>query len=232
MLNQNTRQVLQQLSAINNSMIISYPITAVIMGKHIQAFLDVSKLNEEEFNEIGVFNFAELNSVINVIENEDITNDKGMLTIKNDTNSIKYGTTNIDIIENDCRAKVELLDKIKSNTVVMSFDLPLKELDRIKKMSGLLKELSDLIITSSSAGISLMVTSKERSANNYTSVVQGDVQEETSMALVMDTINKLPASNFKVSIYKSSKGTPIALFESTNVEGLSIIVAAKADSGI
>lgn len=232
MLNQNTRNVLSQLSAINNSMIISYPITTVIMGKNIQAFLDLEKMGETQFEEIGVFNINEFNSVINVIENPTIENNNGTLTIKNDSTSIKYGTTSIDIIESECRGNSELIEKIKQNDVVMSFELTSKDLDRIKKMSGLLKDLSDLVITSNASNVNVTVTSKERSSNNYSVNFVGTVNEETSMSLVMDVVNKLPSSAFTVTIYKSKKGSLVSVFESINVPGLSVVLSAKAHSSV
>jgi len=232
MLNTNTRAVLSQLGAINNSMIITYPITTVIMGKNMQAFLDVRKLDEEPFEEIGVFSINEFNSVINVIDNPVIENQNGTLLISNENTSIKYGTTSIDIIESECRGKPGLLEKIQTNpdnTKVLSFELSVKELDRLKKMSGLLKDLSDLVITGEGDTVNLKVTSKEKSSNNYTVNIEGEVNEEVSMRLVMDVVNKLPASNYSVSIYKSAKGSLVSVFTSTNVEGLSIVLSAKAD---
>jgi len=231
MLNQNTRAVLSQLGAINNSMIITYPVTCVIMGKNMQAFLDVSKIGEEQFDEIGVFNINEFNSVINVIEDPTIENNNGILTISNNSTSIKYGTTSIDIIESDCRGNPALLGRIKDterNTEVLSFDLSLKELDRLKKMSGLLKDLSDLVISTDGSKVNIKVTSKEKSSNNYSVALDANVNEEASMTIIMDIINKLPSSNYNVTIYKSAKGSLVSVFTSTNVEGLDIVIAAKA----
>ena len=233
MLNNNTRAVLSQLGAINNSMIISYPITTVLMGKNMQAFLDLRKLDEEGFEEIGVYNINELNSVINVIDTPDITNENGILTIKNDSRSIRYGTTSIDIIENDCRGKPELLDKIRSdkNVNVLNFEMSAKDLDNIKKMSGLLKDLSDLEIsgnTENPENILLTVKSKEKSSNNFTMNLTGTVNENASMLLLIDIVNKLPSSAYNVNIYKSVKGSLIAIFSSINVDGLEIVLASKA----
>jgi hypothetical protein len=231
MLNNNTLQVLAQLGAINNSMIITYPVTTVIMGKNIQAFLNLEKLGETEFDEIGVYNISEFNSVINVIDNPTIENESGVLTISNDKSSIKYGTTSIDIIESECRGNPELIDKIKTNENVMSFTIGVKDLDKIKKMSGLLKDLSELNLSGSNEGkdkVTLKVTSKEKSSNNYSIILDGEVNENVDMTLIMDVVNKLPASEFKVTIYKSKKGSLVSVWDSVNVEGLSIIISAKA----
>jgi hypothetical protein len=228
MLNSNTRTVLKQLSAINPSMIITYPVTTVIMGKSIQAFLDLEQLKEDKFDEIGLFNISEFNSIVEVIENPVITNDDGVLTIKNDKSSIKYGSTSIDIIESECRGNPELINKIKQNTKVLEFELSAKELDNIKKMSNLLKELSDLVIMSKGSEIEICIKSVEKSSNNYTVSFEGEVTEDVQMSLVMDMVNKLPSSSFKVSVYKSKKGSLLAVFSSVNVPGLDIVISAKA----
>jgi len=229
MLNKNVREILVQLGQINQSQIITYPVTTIMLGKSIQAFLDVAKLGETEFEEIGVFDIAQLNSVISVLDEPAITNDNGTLTIKSKGQSIKYGTTNIDIIESECRGKPDLLDRITgNNTLVMSFEIDAKELGRIKQMSGLLKELSDLVISSNEGKITLEVTSTEKSSNNYSVEVPGSIHEEIKMSLIMDAVKKLPNSGFKVQVYKSKKGSLVAVFESTNVEGLNIVISPKA----
>ena len=73
--------------------IISHPVTVIKMGRAIQAFLDVSKdsdkgCKEEKFDEFGVYVINELNSVINIIDKPEISIDKGLLTIKNELNSL------------------------------------------------------------------------------------------------------------------------------------------------
>jgi hypothetical protein len=236
MLNQKTREILGALGAINQSQIISYPVTVVKMGKSIQAFLDVSSTadngcQEEEFEEIGVYVINELNSVIGVIDNPEITNDNGMLTIKNSTSSIQYGTTPLDIIESESRGNPAVIDNVMNperNTKLLSFDLGNKDLDKIKKMSGLLKNLTDLKIETANGKIELKVTSKEKSSNNFSIVTEGEIVEDTSMLLLMDSINKLPSSDYRVHIYKSSKGSLVGVFESQDVNGLRILVSAKA----
>ena len=244
MLNRNTREILGQLGTINQSQIISYPVTVVKMGKSIQAFLDVSMpapkdkndtargCGEEEFEEFGVYSISELNSVIGVIDNPEITNDNGTLTITNGENSIKYGTTSLDILESESRGKPDIINNVKNperNTKVMSFDLDVKNLDKIKKMSGLLKNLSDLKIKGAENKITMTVTAGEKSSNNFVLNTTGTINEDIEVTLLMDSVNKLPASSYKVDIFKSGKGTLIAVFNSSNVDGLNILVSSKAE---
>jgi hypothetical protein len=95
-------------------------------------------------------------------------------------------------------------------------------------MSGLLKNLTDLKIEAKDDKINLTVTAKEKSSNNFSITADGEIIEELSMLLLMDSVNKLPSSDYKVQIFKSSKGSLVAVFESIDVDGLKILVSSKA----
>jgi len=248
MLNTTTRKVLVSLGQINQSQIITYPVTVIKMGKSIQAFLDVSKqapadkndthkgCGEEPFEEIGVYQISELNSTFNLIDDADIvdvSNDNGILTIKGKDSVTTYNTVSIDLIESEARGNPEMIDKVKNperNTKVMEFDITSKNLETIKKASSILKDLSDLIISGNSedSKIDIKVTSKEKSSNSFRLALNGDVNEDISITLVMDYINKLPASDYSVQVYKSARGSLVAVFESKNIDGLDIIISSKA----
>jgi len=250
MLNTTTRKVLGSLGQINQRQIISYPVTVIKMGKSIQAFLDVSKqapvdkndeehkgCGEEPFEEIGVYQISELNSTFNLIDDADIVdviNDNGILTIKGNDSVTTYNTVSIDLIESEARGNPEMIKKVKNperNTKVMEFDITSKNLDTIKKASSVLKDLSDLIISGNSdeSKVEVRVTSKEKSSNSFKIMLDGNVNEEViKITLVMDYINKLPASDYSVQVYKSSKGSLVAVFESKNIDGLDIIISSKA----
>jgi len=236
MLNEKTREILGQLGNINQTQIISYPVTVVKMGKSIQAFLDLSKKDEkgcaeEPFEEFGIYTISELNSVINVIEKPEISLENGTLIIKNEKSKTTYKTTPIDLIESKARGNADLINRMKDETrnkKVLTFELSAKELNNVKKMSSLLKELSDLKIIAKDGEIGLLVTSVEKSSNTYKLNIQGKINEELEMTLLMDSVNKLPISDYEVSIVKSKKGSLVAIFTSLDVSGLDIVLTSKA----
>jgi len=239
MLNKETLGILKQLGQINQEQIITYPRTTIILGKAIQAFLDVDKLGEEEFEEIGIYDINQLYSVVGVIEKPEITYNDRFLEIKSSTTSEKtrYGTTQVEIIESSTRGNPDLVDRIRTNTEVLSFDITTDELNKFKTMSSLLKNLSDLSIESKGDEVTLTVKSVEKSTNSYNKTFKGDVKEEISMLLVMDIIKKLPNSDYKVTVFKSKKGSLVAVWDSKDIKSkdendkstvLSIVTAAKA----
>lgn len=228
MLNKNTKAVLSALSAINTQAIISYPITGIKMGNNVQAFFNMTKLGEEEFQEFGIFNIPELLSTVGVIgDDANITMESGVMTIANDNSSIRYGTTNIGIIEDECRTKTDMVDRIKTNENVVNFELPQSELEKLKKVSGVLKDLTDLSIETKDDAIVVTVQGKEKSSNNIAIKLAGEVLGEVSLKIVMANINKLPNGSYNVSVYKSAKGSLITVFQSQGVDGLNIVIAAK-----
>jgi len=231
MLNKNTKNVLSALSAINTQAIITYPVTGIKMGNNIQAFFNLEKLGEASFEEFGIFNIPELLSTIGVIgEDADIDLTSGILTISNDNSNIRYATTNISLIEEEARTKLDMVDRIKTNELVATFELPAGELDKLKKVSGVLKDLTDLSIDCAkdeSDVITLTAQGKEKSSNNIAIKFNGVVNSEVQLKIVMSNLSKLPNTSYNVSVFKSNKGSLISLFESQDVDGLAVVISSK-----
>ena len=82
-LNNKTLKVLQSLSLVNNSVIMSYPIVCVKDGKSVQAFFDVSKLGEEEFQEFGIYGISDFLSAVSLVTDPSIQLDGTVLRISN-----------------------------------------------------------------------------------------------------------------------------------------------------
>jgi len=231
MLNQKTRKILVQLGNINQTQIISYPVTVVKMGGSIQAFLDISKetgCNESEFEELGIYNINELSSVIDVIENPEISSKNGILTIKNQNYKTTYATTSIDLIESQVRGNPDLISRIRKNKKILSFKLESKDLNNINKMCSLRRNLSDLKIISKNNKIILSVTSIEKSSDSFNINIQGECEDDSEMTLLIDSVNKLPISDYSVDIFKSEKGSLVAVFSSLDIDTLDIILTSKA----
>ena len=198
------------------------------MGTNVQAFFDMTKLGEAEFEEFGIFNIPELLSTVAVIgDDATITMDAGVMTISNDNSSIRYGTTNLGVIEDECRTKTDMVQRIQGNANVVNFELPQTELEKLKKVAGVLKDLTDLNVQTEDGAVVLTVQGKEKSSNNIAIKFPAEVFEETQLKVVMSNINKLPGGSYNVSVFKSAKGSLICLFESQGVDGLSIVIAAK-----
>lgn len=227
MLNKVTRKILGDLGAINQSMIITYPITVVKAGMSMQGYVDLSKLGEEEFTEFGIYNINSLNSVINVIDNAEVELDGKILLVKGSNSNISYTTTAVNIIESECRGDPGLIDRIKNNTVILSTSLEAKELDKIKKTSSLL-DTKELSIKCSNEDVSFICQSKEKSSNKYEVKVKGECTDPVEVIITMEMINKIPNANYDIKMHKSVKGNIIVVLDDKDKPGLSIVVSAKS----
>jgi len=230
MLNQNTRKVISSLAQINNSQIISYPVTLVKSGTNMQAFLDMTKLDEEEFNKVGFFSVTEFLSITDIVEDAQIeANEAGTITIKNSNTSVTYNSTNIKMLEEaGCSGNFDLIDKIKSNETIASFKLLNVELNKIKKMSGLLKSMIIFRLTGNGSDVVVSLEGTEKSSNNYAVTFDDEASSsEFVMDVNMSNINKLPGSDYDVTVHRSTKGSIIVVFSSINVPGLNIFCTEK-----
>jgi hypothetical protein len=227
MLNKVTRKILGDLSSINQSMIISYPTTVVKTGQSLQAYIDLDKFGEDAFEEIGIYNINELNSVINVIDNAEVELDGKVLKVKGTKSNISYTTTSIGIIETECRGNPDLIERIKNNTLVLSTSLEGKELEKVKKTSSILGT-SDLVVKGSDNVISLIAQSKEKSSNKYEVSLDGSTVENVEMIIPMEMINRIPNGSYDMKVYKSAKGSLVSILEDKDRPGLSIVVSARS----
>ena len=228
MLNKKTLKVIQSLNQISNKAIFSYPVTCVREGKSIQAFLDMSKLDEEEFESFGIFSLSDFLSAISLIDNPEITLKEKAIDIKDGKSSVVYRTSPIELLEDECQCDLELLDRVKSNPKIGEFALSADEFKNLKIASNTLKDLPDLLISNTKSGISLKIIGREKSSNSFETIIEGKADEDFNLIANLALLKKVPNGDYKVEIFKSLKSeSRILLFKSENIESLEILFAVK-----
>lgn len=228
MLNKKTLKVIQSLNSISNKVIFDYPLTCIRDGKTVQAYLDMSKLGEDEFESFGIYSLSDLLSAVSLIENPEITLNSKTLKIFNNKSSVTYNTSSIELLEEDCGSDYSLIQRVKSNTKIGEFELSSNDFKDIKIASNALKDLPDLHISNSKSGISLKISGKEKNSNTYETIVDGKSEEDFNLIANLNFLKKIPTGNYLVEIYKSQKGdSRILLFTSKDIESLEILLAIK-----
>lgn len=165
MLNKNTRSVLKVLSPINKSAIISYPITGIKNDTgSLFAFFNTELFGEPEFSEFGLMDTSEISTLIDTI-GEDISYDAPVITVSNETSKINYFTSKVELLEDLCRTKVEMLKTTDEGTPFLEFELSDVELQEIKKVQSVLKTLDVFEVSSQNGKIEVSVTSTSKSSN-------------------------------------------------------------------
>jgi len=238
MLDERTRKVIQSLTAINRKMIFTYPRMTIRKGDHVQAFIDLDKLGEGEFKEFGMYDFTDFAGSISMdkkptIEGVDIGNNKQVLHIKDEsTNGLtKYVTSDIDMLTaGGCRGNLDLPERMLDetrNTRVLEFEITRDQFDILRKKAKHFKMTDVVIKASKEDKITMGVRGVEDSTNDYIITFDGSVFEDIQLNLDIELVDILPNGSYKIVVIKSQKGTPMPIFISTTIEGLSIVVARK-----
>lgn len=209
MLNETTRANIELLSGLSDSMIISYPITSVVMNDHFKAFINISE-KEDTFEEFGVFSYLEMNQVANIIDDAEISRDNIFIVVENERTEIRYATTPVDMIEEDCRGDYNEVEEARKGKKVASFELPAGILSKIKRAAKVFTNLTNLKITSGEAGeVALTVTSNTASRNDYHINTAGEVPAGFNLSVLVELVDKLPNIDYEVDIYDTADGTKI-----------------------
>lgn len=230
MLNKNTREILNSLTKINNSIIVSYPVTSVIFGKSIQSYLDLSKMDEQEFKEFGIYAYDKFNNILKIFKEPEINIKDNTLEIIEDKFSLNFATARVSLLENDCRGNYELINKIKKNKEVFNFKLTLEHFSKIKKVVSTLDSLEDFKMETNSENNSIKIKmfSLQSSIDSFEFDVNENlnIYENSSIILLIENLMKIPVGEYNIRIFKSEKGNYITLFESLEAP-LEIIIAPK-----
>jgi hypothetical protein len=231
LLNKNTNIVISQLKDISESIIFSYPITGVSdSNKTILAFIDLQKMNVEDFQEFGIIKFKELLDLLAIAGDEaDATLKDGILYIQSENISCKYFTTNIPSIEH-CRGSLKTLAATEKALSSLSFVFSAGDLDKIKKASALFK-FEDLIVYSEDDKIILKVAKQDQMSSNdfKISIPGGSIINNICAMLSVENLKKIPVGSYNVKVLQNpnNPNSVIIRFDSVNVEGLVFLIATK-----
>jgi hypothetical protein len=232
MLNSKSQAILTELSAISTATVLKYPITGIKdPSKSMLAFIDLSEFGEESFEDYGIFNLPEFMQVINLVDDAKIELDNGVIGISNDSSSIKYYTTNTDLLEETYAANPKVRDNITKAFTACNFTLDEKTLDKLKKTSSLMK-LEHLVVNSVGDNVSLEITDTSmQSSNNFKlNVPANEANEDSRIVLKMELLRKLPASNYEVKVAKNATtGSYITMFSSKDIPTLDIVILVVAE---
>ena len=231
-LNQKTLKVLQSLNAIHNSVIVSYPVTCMRESKSIQAYLNLEKLGQTEaFEEFGIYDLTSFLSAVSLISEPSIQKNDNTIVIRNSNSAVSYRTSNIELLEEENRGDVSIIDRVRKNTKIGEFDLSVDDFKQIKIASNTLKDLPDLSISSAGEDsyVCLEIFGKERSSNTFEMFIKGNYDEDSKIVVTLSLLKRLPNSNYKVEIFRNNKNdAKILLFTSTDVDGLEILLSAAS----
>lgn len=232
-LNENTRNVLSQLTEINKICVIDYPITSFKSESGtVYAFFSTKDMGEDEFDTFGIFNVQELLQVINLDEDTSTTLDNNIINITGKNSSIKYTTTDLGILGDYTKIKPTVLQKTKAVDTVLEFELSSENFTQIKKASDVFKNLEDLIISNTGESITVEVgesNKKIKNSNSYKLKLNGTSTKDNEVSINVKNLKMIPNGNYVVQVkYNKDKDAYRILMTSKDIDSLEFIIAIQS----
>ncbi len=226
MLNQETRDILKQVTKIGNSAVLRYPISTITNAdKSIIAFIDTST-TDEEFEDIGLFYFNEFLSLVDFYENPTVSYSNGTITIDADDGVQHYQTTEISRLKS-VDAPPQLLEKMESIEAVAKMSISAEDIERAKKIGSLAKSDS-FVIQGDGEEINLIVCKIDDNgniSNDSGMIVEGESSEAIKIELKLSNIDKLPSHDYTVSVILNPKSKNYVTIWEANDAPIKIVIS-------
>jgi hypothetical protein len=227
MLTKETRNLLKSVSGISSTAVIEYPITPICpQDKSVIAFVDVSETESQEFNKFGAYFLTELLSVLDYFDDANVDLRDNVLHISGVDGSCEYETTELSVIEGKFYVDPTKYQAMKNANSVMEFDLSKEMMQKINKLSGLLK-LNHLVIDfrDKSEIILTNFTEMDKYQNPTRLNINVEVNERYAIVIDVRSFQTVPVDDYKARIIISPKGNlTILLMSQTKPIGIVVSI--------
>ena len=234
MFNKEVINVLTQINGITNSVILKYPKTvAVAETQDMMVSFDISKLDSDEFQDIGLKDsLGNLLSLFKLFpEERDIEIVGSSIHVSSDNISSEYPTDNIALMDAYDKDPAQI-DKTEAAPSVASFDMSTDDIKQIKQATGVFKDLSEVIFVSIDGDmkISLGATNKFNARSNTFSVTKpADTSKEFEIKIPVENFKMIPLSDYTIDVkYNSARDSYRILLTNKSLDDFKILMTVKA----
>ena len=233
MFNKNMIDVLTQINGIADSIILKYPRTiAVSEQRDIIVSCDVSKLDGEEFSDIGIMNLADFLNIFKLFpDGSDCSMLGNTINISSDNTSSTFIVDNTSLMD-AYEQSPEQFTKTEEAPSVATFDLTQDDIKKLKSASGVFKTLDELMIASQDGDIKLSLAatgSYNARSNTFDIMKQASTTKEFEIKIPVENFKKLPVSDYEVQVkYNSSMDHYRLLILNKSLEGFKILMSIIA----
>ena len=200
MLNKNTRDILQAVNNMTNSMIISYPVTTFTNDKKtILGNINFEDI-DEGWNEFGIMDLNSFLNSLNILEDPTITQKDVFIKADDSNSSIEFVTSYPSILE-DFTTNPDIISRTVAADSILEVEIDSDLFSKIKKGSSVFKSLLDLFIIKEGDKIYLKTGNKEsytRTQNSYTFYLDPSIDkgEDFEIVIPIENFLSLPAMKF------------------------------------
>jgi hypothetical protein len=211
MLNENSIEVLNSISSITNSAIISYPVTTITNDKrNIYGNIDFSKIDEDAWKDFGIMDLSSFLNAISILETPTIEQDDIYIRANDPNSKIEFVTSYPSTLE-DFSADPDIVSTAALAPSILEVDIDTNLITKIKKGSSVFKNLRDLFIVKEGDKVYLKSGNKEtfnRTQNSYTVFLDPtlDKGNDFEIAIPIENFLSLPSMDFSMKIkYNEAK---------------------------
>lgn len=234
MFNSNTLDVLQSINQITNSVILEYPVSVFVAETgDIQVYWDISKVDPEEFPNIGLMDslsdFLQLFKLFP--EDRTVNIEDNVISVKSGRSASTLITSNLvlmDVFKRDA-TQFERTEEVPSVAV---FDIEVEDMKQIKSASGVFRDLTEVIITSKDGDVEVSLGATNRfgaRSNTYSVVKDAETTKEFEIKIPVENFKVLPNSNYEVQIkYNEKRDSYRILMINKSLDGLKLMLSTKA----
>lgn len=233
MFNKNVIDTLKSISSITESLVLKYPDTYAISSERtFLVKLPISQLDQDQFNDIG-FNHS-LNDFLSLLNLFDL--DKVNVTQENDIIYLKSDDTNASFITDDISLLEQYnidgsqIERTKQCDTIATFTLNTTDIDKFKKASSALKNLTDLVFESKDGKLTMYLANTaiiNSKSNTYSLDKTAQTSKEFCVTLLMADFAKIPVTEYDVEIKynaNAKRNNYRMLLKSKTLENFEIVV--------
>ena len=231
MINQNVITALQSINPITNTVVLKYPTTVVNSSAgDIIAKIDISELDSEQFDDLGVFDLGEFLNVFKLFgEDRSVKVQDKNIIIEEGTTSVNYISTNISLLD-AFNKKPDMFEKTEAVPTAAEFNLTEDVIKQIKQASGVFKDLTEVIVESKDGEIKVTLGSTNSfnaKSNGFSIVVPAETSKEFTIKVPSENFNTIPVSNYNFLVkYNSAKDAYRIILKNTEIN-MDILLAVK-----
>jgi hypothetical protein len=233
MFNKDVINVLSQINAVTNSVILKYPQTvAVSESQDMMLLFDVSTLDSDSFEPVGLKDsLSDFLGLFKLFPEDRTVSIEG-----NTVNVSCAGTSSTYIMDNialmDAYDKsADQFEKTEQVPSVATFDLSTGDIKNIKSATGVFKDLSEVLFTSKDGDVmvSLGATNKFNAKSNTFSVTRSaSTTKEFEIKIPVENFKMLPVSDYLVEVkYNSARDSYRILLKNKSLDGFKVIMSVK-----
>ena len=217
MLNKSFINTLNKLNSITDKVILRYPVTTVSSDAgDMIANIDVSALDSDHFEEIGIYELSKFISLVSLFGEYSVKRQENELIISSDNNTAVYLTSDIFLLKHNDKS-ADVITRLDSFPTVAEFDLDLNTIKNFNKASSIFGDLEGLNFKSEDSNITVSLTKINRfesSGNSYTKTFRDCSQKNFDLNIATANFNKLPVMDYKVKVkYNEQRDAYRIVFE-------------------